>query len=167
MKKWLPKVLFWCWLQTRNLRQFFFSSMEFSINSIFLITEWHFIKESLLKCVYIDKDLKILCKESTFKKSLIKVTKEPVLSVNNSLIKQIYVFLMGVPISIVFSNMYMCKMENEVVKPLKPIFYKRYVGDTYAKSKRDETDLLLILNTYHPNIKLFVKSVQIGVADFN
>ena len=89
------------------------------------------------------------------------------LSVNNRLIKQIYVFLMGVPISIVFSNMYMCKMENEVVKPLKPIFYKRYVDDTYAKSKRDETDLLLILNTYHPNIKLFVKSVQIGVADFN
>ena len=89
------------------------------------------------------------------------------LSVNNRLIKQIYVFLMGVPISIVFSNMYMCKMENEVVKPLKPIFYKRYVGDTYAKSKRDETDLLLILNTYHPNIKLFVKSVQIGVADYN
>ena len=61
---------------------------------------------------------------------------------------------MGGPISVVFSDIYMCKMEEDVVKPLKPIFYKRYVDDTYVKRKRNESDTLFdALNSYHPNIK--------------
>ena len=45
-------------------------------------------------------------------------------------------------------------MEEDVVKPLKPIFYKRYVGDTYVKRKCNESDTLFdALNSYHPNIK--------------
>ena len=39
------------------------------------------------------------------------------------------------PISVLFPDIYMCKMEEDVVKPLKPIFYKRYVNDTYARKK--------------------------------
>ena len=49
---------------------------------------------------------------------------------------------MGVPISVVFSDIYMCKMEEDVVKPLKPIFYKHYVDDTYVKRKCNEADTL-------------------------
>ena len=45
-------------------------------------------------------------------------------------------------------------MEEDVVKPLKPIFYKRYVDNTYVKRKRNESDTLFdALNSYHPNIK--------------
>ena len=45
-------------------------------------------------------------------------------------------------------------MEEDVVKPLKPLFYKRYVDDTYVKRKRNEADTLSVaLNSYHPNIK--------------
>ena len=47
-------------------------------------------------------------------------------------------------------------MQNgeDVVKPLKPIFYKRYVDDTYVKRKRNEANTLFDeLNSYHPNIK--------------
>ena len=40
------------------------------------------------------------------------------------------------------------------MKPLKPIFYKPYVDDTYIKRKRNESDTLFdALNSYHPNIK--------------
>ena len=54
----------------------------------------------------------------------------------------------------VFSDIYMCKMEEDVVKPLKSIIYKLYVDDTYVKRKRDKTDTLFdALNSYHPNIK--------------
>ena len=61
---------------------------------------------------------------------------------------------MGGPISVVFSDIYMCKMEEDVVKPWKPIFHKRYVEDTYGKRKRNESDTLFdALNSYHPNIK--------------
>ena len=65
---------------------------------------------------------------------------------------------MGGPISVVFADIYMCKMEDDVVAPLKPIFYKRYVDDTYVRRKKNTTDALLKrLNTYHDNIKLTIE----------
>ena len=39
--------------------------------------------------------------------------------------------------SVLFSDIYMCKMEEDVVKPLKPIFYKRYV-DTHEDANAHE-----------------------------
>ena len=85
---------------------------------------------------------------------MVKLTKELVFSANKHLIKQINGCPMGGPISVVFSDIYICKMEEDVVKPLKPTFYKRYVDDMYVKRKRNEADTLFdALNSYHPNIK--------------
>ena len=110
--------------------------------------------EYFLKRIYTNKELKPLCKKSIFKKLLIKLTKESVFSANNWLIKQIDECPMGGPISVVFSDIYLCKMEENVVIPLKPIFYKRYVDDTYVKRKRNESDTPFdALNSYDPNIK--------------
>ena len=82
------------------------------------------------------------------------MTKESVFSANNRLINQIDGCPMGDLISVVFSEIYMCKMEQDVVKPLKPMFYKHYVHDTYVKRKRNKSDTLFdVLNSYHPNIK--------------
>ena len=54
----------------------------------------------------------------------------------------------------VFSDIYMCKMEEDVVKP---ILYKCFVDDTYVKRKRHKTDILFdALNSYHPNIKFIL-----------
>ena len=114
--------------------------------------------EYILNRVYTDKELKPLCKKSIFKKLLKKLTKESVFSTNNRLIKQTDGCPMGGPISVVFSDIYMCKMEEDVVKPLKPIFYKRYVDDTYVKRKCKEADTLFdALNSYHPNIKFILE----------
>ena len=82
------------------------------------------------------------------------MTKESVFSANNRLINQIDGCPMGDLISVVFSEIYMCKMEQDVVKPLKPMFYKHYVHDTCVKRKRNKSDTLFdVLNSYHPNIK--------------
>ena len=49
-------------------------------------------------------------------------------------------------------------MEENVVKPLKPIFYKRYVDNTYVKRKRNIADTIFdVLNSYHPNIKFILE----------
>ena len=70
------------------------------------------------------------------------------------MIKQTNGCLMEGLISVVFSDIYMYKMEEDVVKPLRPIFYKRYVDDEYVKRKCNEADTLFdTLNSYHPNIK--------------
>ena len=46
-------------------------------------------------------------------------------------------------------------MEEDIVAPSKPLFYKRYVDGTYVRRKKNETDELYnVLNSYHQNIKL-------------
>ena len=55
--------------------------------------------------------------------------------------------------SVVFTDIYMCKMEDDAVAPLKLIFYKWYVDDTFVRRKKNATDELFEkLNTYHDNI---------------
>ena len=64
--------------------------------------------------------------------------------------------------------MYICKIENDIVKTLKAIFYKRYEDNTYAKRKRDETGKLFdVLNSYHPNIKLTTEENPTKILDTN
>lgn len=53
-----------------------------------------------------------------------KIDKVLVFSADSHLIKQTDGCPMGCPIPVVFWDIYMCKIENEVAKPLKPIFYR-------------------------------------------
>ena len=81
------------------------------------------------------------------------MTKESVFSANNCLIKQIDGCPMGSSIYVVFSDIYMCKMEEYIVKPLKPIFTSAmWTIRTLNKNVVKQT-LFDVLNSYHPNIK--------------
>ena len=52
----------------------------------------------------------------------------------------------------------MTKKEYDVVVPIKPTVYKRFVDDVFSKRKRIEPDnLLKNLNKYHKNIKFAVE----------
>ena len=64
---------------------------------------------------------------------------------------------MGGPLSVTFSDIYMVKMENDVVIPSKPIFYRRFVDDIYSRRKLGDNVLFDRLNSYHPNIKLTIE----------
>ena len=62
---------------------------------------------------------------------------------------------MGGPISVVLSDTYSCKMEEDIATPSKPLFYKRYMQYPYVRIKKNETDELYnALDSYHENIKL-------------
>ena len=62
---------------------------------------------------------------------------------------------MGGRVSVVFSDIFMCKMEEYVVVLAKPIFYKRYADDRYISREKNVSDeLFQNLNYYHTNIKL-------------
>ena len=65
---------------------------------------------------------------------------------------------MGGPISLAFADIYMCKMEDDAVAPVKQIFYRRYVDNTYIRRKKSTKDKLFKkLNTYHDNIKFTIE----------
>ena len=77
---------------------------------------------------------------------------------DGKLIRQVDGCPMGGPISVVLSNIFCVKMEFDVVKPLKPNLYKRYVNDIYSKRIKNQPDKIFEkLNNYHPNIKLTIE----------
>ena len=73
--------------------------------------------------------LKPLCK-----KRLISCT----FSTNGKLYKQID----GCTIHVVMANIFMCKLEKDVVSINPPIFYTHHVDDIFPRHKRNEEDNL-------------------------
>ena len=134
-----------------------YEDVSYDVESLFTSIPIKETIDYIIHKIYIKNVIEPMCKKSIFKKLLRKLTKECAFSVNNRLIKQIDGCPMGGPISVVFADIYMCKMEDDVVAPLKPIFYK-YVDDTYVRRKKNATDELFEkLNTYHDNIKLTIE----------
>ena len=73
---------------------------------------------------------------------------------------------MGGQISVVLSDIYVSQMEEDIVAPSKPLFYKRYVDDTYVRRKKNETDELYnALNSYHQIIKLTLEQDATKIVD--
>ena len=66
---------------------------------------------------------------------------------------------MGNPLSVILANIYMAKIEKEVVTPLSPPLYTRYVDDIFCRKEKGESDeLFQKLNQHHPNIKFSKES---------
>ena len=63
-------------------------------------------------------------------------------------------FSLGHPLSVTLADVHMILTENDVVKPLKSLFYKRYVDGIYNGR---EKNIILISYNYHPNIKLMIE----------
>ena len=85
---------------------------------------------------------------------------------NANFYKQIDGCTIGGPLSVIFSDIYMTKMKEEVAKPTNPSFYKRFVDDIISKKKKDQPDLLFEnLNNHHPNIKYTIETMPQKILD--
>ena len=49
---------------------------------------------------------------------------------------------MGGPLSVTLADIHMIRMETDVVVPVGPIFYKRYVDDIYNYHQKNTVDKL-------------------------
>ena len=75
------------------------------------------------------------------------------------LIKQIDGCAVGGQISVVLSDIYVCKIEENIVGPSKPLFYKRYVDYTYVRRKKNEASKSYSFqNVFHGYRQFHVKS---------
>ena len=84
--------------------------------------------------IYTEKVIERKCWKSIFKKLLIKLTKRCCnFSVNNLLIKESDGCPMGGLKSVVFVDIYMCKMEDDVGAPVTPLFYKGFADGSYSQ----------------------------------
>ena len=67
------------------------------------------------------------------------------------------------------SNIFLTKLENEKVAPMKPTFYKRFVDDdVITRRQMNHPDCLLeVINNYHHNIKFTVEQNPSKFLDIN
>ena len=93
-----------------------------------------------------------------FSQLLLKATTENLFTANGKLYKQIDGVSMGGPLSVVFAGCFLNYMEEKVVAPRNPIFYARYVDNTYVRRKKNgEDELYNALNSFHSNIRLTIE----------
>ena len=64
---------------------------------------------------------------------------------------------MGGPLSVTSRDIYKTKMERDIIHPFNPIFYHRYVDDTYNRWKINKKDNLYEALNKYKNIKLTVE----------
>ena len=132
--------------------------VSYNVDSLFISILLGETIDFILDEIYVRKKLEPFCKKSVFKKLLNKLCKGCTFLADGKLIRQVDGCPMGGPISVVLSNIFCVKMEFDVVQPLKPKLYKRYVDDIYSKRIKNQPDKLFEkLNNYHPNIKLTIK----------
>ena len=117
----------------------------------------------IIEQIYAHKMLTPICSKLIFTRLLIKLATECTFKFNNRFLKQVDGCTMGGPLSVTFSDIYMVKMENDVVIPSKPIFYHRFVDDIYSRLKLGDNILFDQLNSYHPNMKL---TIEVNLSRF-
>ena len=67
---------------------------------------------------------------------------------------------------LILVNMHMARDENEVVKPMKPTLYKRFVDDICSRrNKLQQHALFEVLNNFHLKLKLTVEVNPENVLD--
>ena len=108
--------------------------------------------------IYTEKKLLQICSKAIFRRLLLKVTTECSFQVKQKLYKQTQGCSIGRPLLVTLADIHMIRTENDVVKPLKSFFYKRFVDGMYGRCKKNCTDQFYHeLNNYHPNVNLTIE----------
>lgn len=68
--------------------------------------------------------------------------------------------VLGNPLCLALANIFMAKLESDVVRPFNPPFYDRCVDYCFLKTKKDKPDdVFERLNSCHPNIVFTVQEI--------
>ena len=125
------------WLDNRSLNEKEVL-VSYDVTSLFTQIPLEETIDYILDQIYICNKLPAITGKLIFKRLLYKVTKGSVFSFNGSLYRQVDGCGMGNPLSPVLANIFMCKLENDVLPHHTLAFYDRYVDDCFAKRRPQE-----------------------------
>lgn len=127
--------------------------VSYDVTSLFTQVPLDETIDFIIEEIYTKHKLPPIGSKLLFKRLLNNVTKKSSFTFNGQLYKQVDGCGMGNPLSPVLANIFMAKLEADVVAPHQTAFYDRYVDDCFSKKVKDKPDELLEkLNKYHPNI---------------
>ena len=132
--------------------------VSYDVESLFTNVPVRETIDFIIDQIYTEKKLPVIATKLIFKRLLLKLSTENVFMFNERFYQQTDGCTMGGPLSVVFSNIFMTKMEKDIVIPLKPKFYRRFVDDSINRRNKNEPDELFEkLNAYHKNIKFTIE----------
>ena len=82
-----------------------------------------------------------ICLKLIFRRLLIKLATECTFKFSSRFLKQVDGCTMEGSLCVTVSDIYMVKMENNVVIPSNPIFYHKFVDDIYSRQKLGHSTL--------------------------
>ena len=102
------------------------------------------VKETIHKIdqIYVQKKVPPISTKLRFKRLLLKLATECKFTFLNSFYQQTDERAIGSPLAVTFSDNYVIKLENDIVMPPKPKFYRRYVDDMCNRRKVILNDIL-------------------------
>ena len=113
--------------------------------------------EYIINQFYNEKKVPQICSKTIFKRLMYKLATGCAFEFNQNLFKQTEDCSMRGPLSVTLTNIHIIRTGKDIVTPLKPIFYKRFVDDIYNRRKKDILDNFYEGLNYHPNIKLTIE----------
>ena len=134
------------------------------------------LKETIDICInklFVESDTTILGLNKSFFKTLLEYcVLNSSFIFNSKLYKQIEGLGMGLPLGPTFANIFMCHYEtkwlNDCPSSFRPLFYKRYIDDTFLLFS-DESHCVQFfdyLNSKHDNIKFTMECERAGCLSF-
>ena len=130
-------------------------NVSYDVDSLFTNIPLKETIDYILEEIYVNGKMKPICSKLIFKRLLYKLTTECIFQLNTKFFKQIDGCSMGGPLSVTLSDIHMTRTENNVAKPEKPLFYRRFVNDIINRRKKNEHDIIFEnLNKYHPKMNL-------------
>ena len=106
----------------------------------------------IVQKIYVENKLPIICTQLIFTRLLEKLTTESTFIFQGKFYKQCDGCTMGGPLSVILSDIFMSKLEEEVVIPREPKFYRRFVDDSFTIRKKNvPDDLFTKMNEYKPD----------------
>ena len=103
--------------------------VSYGVESLFTNIPLKETIDYILEQIYVHNKLPVICSKLIFRRLLEKITTENLFQRNSKFFMQTDGCAMGVPLSVTLSDIWLVKMENNIVIPHRPIFYKRYVDD--------------------------------------
>ena len=131
--------------------------VSYDVDSLFTNIPVEETIEYIIHQIYNEKKVPQICSKTIFRRLMYKLTTECAFQFNQNLFKQTEGCSMGGPLSVTLADIHMIRTEKDIVTPLKPIFYKRFVDDIYNRRKKDILDNFYEGLNYHPNIKLTIE----------
>ena len=110
--------------------------VSYDFESLFTIIPVRETINHILTEIYNHHKLKTMCGKLILKRLLLKLTTESTFIFNIKYYKETDSCTMGGPISVVFSDIYMIKLEKDaILLSRKPKLYKFFVGEIFTRRK--------------------------------